>query len=99
MPEKERVYTIEINLDSTDEVDLSHFLHWVAEDIEAGRLKYGKKEYANQNNVEGSVVLKEEMRCTECNGTGEITTMERVYPGEPHTAPVGTAACPCTKEQ
>jgi len=32
--------------------------------------------------------------CETCGGTGEITTMERVYPNEPHMAPVGTAPCP-----
>lgn len=32
--------------------------------------------------------------CSTCGGTGEITTMETVYAGEPHTAPIGTARCP-----
>lgn len=32
--------------------------------------------------------------CAECGGTGEVTTMERVYANEPHTAPIGTAPCP-----
>jgi hypothetical protein len=34
-----------------------------------------------------------------CGGTGEVTTMETVYPGEPHQAPIGTAPCPdCSPE-
>lgn len=32
--------------------------------------------------------------CAECHGDGEVTTMERVYAGEPHMAPIGTATCP-----
>lgn len=32
--------------------------------------------------------------CAECYGTGEVTTMEYVYAGEPHQAPIGTAPCP-----
>lgn len=32
--------------------------------------------------------------CETCDGTGEVTTMEYVYPGEPHMAPIGTAPCP-----
>jgi hypothetical protein len=36
--------------------------------------------------------------CEWCNGEGEITTMEQVYAGEPHTAPIGTRKCICTKE-
>lgn len=37
---------------------------------------------------------EEEDVCETCGGTGEITTMERVYPNEPHLAPVGSAPCP-----
>lgn len=33
--------------------------------------------------------------CAECLGTGEVTTMEYVYPGEPHMAPIGTKPCLC----
>lgn len=32
--------------------------------------------------------------CAECLGSGEVTTMERVYPNEPHMAPVGSEPCP-----
>lgn len=40
------------------------------------------------------VFLEEDEICDTCFGTGEITTMERVYPNEPHLAPVGSAPCP-----
>jgi len=33
--------------------------------------------------------------CADCGGTGEVTTMERVYPNEPHMAPIGTMNCHC----
>lgn len=33
--------------------------------------------------------------CEYCLGTGETTEMERVYPGEPHMAPIGTRKCMC----
>jgi hypothetical protein len=35
-----------------------------------------------------------EQVCQLCAGTGEIITMEYVYPNEPHVAPIGTAPCP-----
>lgn len=33
--------------------------------------------------------------CEMCLGEGEVTTMERVYAGEPHVAPIGTRKCIC----
>lgn len=33
-------------------------------------------------------------KCQTCGGTGEVDTMEQVYPGEPHMAPIGTGKCP-----
>lgn len=33
--------------------------------------------------------------CEYCGGTGEVSTMEQVYPGEPHMADVGTEKCIC----
>ncbi len=27
--------------------------------------------------------------CSTCHGTGEVASMERVYPGEPHMADIG----------
>ena len=38
---------------------------------------------------------EEEKVCEFCGGTGEVTTMEQVYPNEPHYAPIGTAKCIC----
>lgn len=37
--------------------------------------------------------------CEFCGGTGEVTTMEQVYPGEPHYAPIGTQRCICQIEE
>lgn len=37
---------------------------------------------------------EEEDVCSTCGGSGEVSTMEAVYPGEPHMAPVGTSPCP-----
>jgi hypothetical protein len=31
--------------------------------------------------------------CAECGGSGEVSTMEAVYAGEPHMAPIGSAIC------
>ena len=31
--------------------------------------------------------------CKECNGIGEVRTMERVYADDNITAPIGTATC------
>ncbi len=40
---------------------------------------------------------KEEQECPDCGGTGEVTTMEPVYPEDPGSplAPIGTAKCHC----
>lgn len=35
-----------------------------------------------------------EFECATCEDTGEVDTMEQVYPNEPHTAPIGTGPCP-----
>lgn len=37
--------------------------------------------------------------CADCLGTGEITTMEQVYAGEPHMAPIGSRVCPCQNKE
>ncbi len=34
-----------------------------------------------------------------CDGSGEITTMEPVYPNEPHLAPIGSQVCPCQRKE
>lgn len=36
--------------------------------------------------------------CEMCDGTGEVSCMEAVYPGEPHMADVGTQTCECKLE-
>ena len=36
----------------------------------------------------------EQYDCETCEDTGEVTTMETVYAGEPHQAPTGTGRCP-----
>lgn len=33
--------------------------------------------------------------CEHCKGTGEVSTSEQVYPGEAHTANIGTEKCIC----
>lgn len=40
-------------------------------------------------------VCSTKMVCAYCMGTGEVTVDEQVYPGEPHTAPIGTEKCVC----
>ena len=40
--------------------------------------------------------LKEQSKCLECNGTGELSVMESVYPGTPDAgimAPIGSETC------
>lgn len=36
----------------------------------------------------------EDRPCETCDGTGEVSSMEQVYPGEPHMADIGTQPCP-----
>ena len=47
-------------------------------------------EKQNKNDIE----LPDDNICGTCGGSGEITTMERVYPNEPHLAPIGSEPCP-----
>lgn len=35
--------------------------------------------------------------CAECLGTGEVMVLEKVYPGEPHTAPMARPCPSCKK--
>lgn len=39
--------------------------------------------------------------CETCKDTREVTTMESVYPNEPHQAPIGSSPCPdcCSQEE
>lgn len=48
-----------------------------------------------ENSVEKEEEIETEEVCEFCGGTGEVTTMEQVYPGEPHLAPIGTQKCVC----
>lgn len=48
---------------------------------------------------EDAFVWEAEDVCEYCGGTGEITTMESVYAGEPHQAPIGTQTCICQLEE
>ena len=34
--------------------------------------------------------------CKLCGGTGEVESMEKVWPNEPHMAAIGTKKCICT---
>jgi DnaJ-class molecular chaperone len=40
-----------------------------------------------------SECYKEARKCKDCNGYGEVSVMESVYPGEPHQALVGSEIC------
>lgn len=45
---------------------------------------------------------EEEDVCEFCDGTGEVTTMESVYPGTPDShiqAPIGTEKCICQLDE
>jgi len=91
--EKETVYKIKIELESTDEHDLATFLHYVAEDVEEGRLV--KEQTAGM--VDGTVKYDKEERCEYCHGTGEVATDES--DGEGHIMRgVGTSKCICQHE-
>lgn len=39
-------------------------------------------------------ITEEEKVCETCEGTGEVSQSEQVYPNEPHMADTGTAPCP-----
>lgn len=51
------------------------------------------KKYIKEDFTGG--IAEDNTPCPICGGTGEVTTMERVYPSEPHMAPVGTSKCEC----
>ena len=39
-------------------------------------------------------IIEKNKKCEECKGYGEVATLERVYPNEPHEAYTGSATCP-----
>lgn len=88
----EKVYRIKIDIESTDEADIARFLHWIAEDVEEGRLK--NIQMARGGIAQGTVKYTTEERCEHCHGTGEVATDED--DGEGHTMRgVGTQKCIC----
>lgn len=51
------------------------------------------QEKVNQCNTKKLKEMSGE-ECETCGGTGEVSAMEAVYPGEPHMADVGSRRCP-----
>lgn len=51
----------------------------------------------NERDVPNEAIVPIEV-CAFCLGTGEVTTMEAVYAGESHQAPIGTKVCICQKQ-
>lgn len=49
--------------------------------------------------IKNLIINNEEEVCEFCGGTGEINTMEQVYPNEPHYAPIGTEKCICQLDE
>lgn len=43
---------------------------------------------------QNSIAFNYDIPCQTCGGMGEVSSMERVYPNEPHEAPIGSAPCP-----
>jgi hypothetical protein len=43
--------------------------------------------------------IKPDPDCPYCGGTGEISTMERVYADEPHMAMIGSHPCHCVSNE
>lgn len=40
---------------------------------------------------------KKEEECEDCKGTGVVSVMGKVYPGEPHMAYVDEEVCHCSR--
>lgn len=55
--------------------------------------EYGESPEKIQELIDKGVIEQE--LCEFCQGTGEVPTMEPVYPGEPHVAATGTEKCVC----
>ena len=92
----EKVYRICIILESTDEADLSHFVHYVGEDIENGRLK--KIQHVDNGTVDGRVMYETAQRCEDCRGAGEIPVDERDPDSGQMMSGVGVQDCHCKSE-
>jgi hypothetical protein len=56
--------------------------------IQENHAGYLKEDFADQ-------IIENDPVCPICGGDGEVTTMEPVYSGEPHMAPIGTRKCEC----
>ena len=60
-------------------------------------------EYIHDDKTDGFVCSKCDRLCDAicefCEGTGEVSQMESVYPGEPHMADIGTRKCICKIEE
>lgn len=91
----EKVYRINIVLESTDEADLSHFVHYIGEDIENGRLK--KIQHVKNGVVEGRVNYEIGQRCEDCHGSGEVSIDERDPDSGQMMSMVGSMKCHCKK--
>jgi len=48
----------------------------------------------NSQVLQGSEQEEQDDVCQTCGGTGEVSAMGYVYPGEPHMADIDTAPCP-----
>lgn len=81
--------TLKIDNDERTYEDQAQYLRHVAKQLEEGYTKGQDWE------TEG----EEETECETCGGTGEVSAMEAVYPGEPHMADVGSRPCPDCKHK
>lgn len=93
----EKVYKLTIELESTDEADLSHFVHYIGEDIEEGRLK--KIQHVANGVVEGKVVYSQSERCEDCKGEGEVSVDERDPDSGQMMRGVGVQRCHCQEDR
>ncbi len=85
----EKVYKLNIQLESTDEADLAMVVNLIADDIAEGREIVIGNALAT-----GTVKYTTEERCEHCHGEGEVATDED--DGEGHTMRgVGSQKCIC----
>jgi hypothetical protein len=63
---------------------------------------YGVGAIVNKKPTKTPMHTEEKEECEFCGGIDgeheDITTMEQVWPGEPHMAPIGTQPCPMTQK-